>query len=136
MPTQQPSSDLPSLPTTSALALLVTLAAAGCEQSTTQQSAPSTGPTTVPTVATASGTARPEPAATTATGAEALRAPDPRAYDAPETSKLGTLPEGVGLAVGSTAPDFKLPDAHGKPRELSKLAADGTVLLVFYRGGW
>ncbi len=136
MRTNEPSSSLPSLPTTSGLALLVTLSAAGCEQGTAQQSAPSTGATTLSTLATASGTARPKPTATAATAVEALRAPDPRAYDAPEESKLGTLPEGVGLAVGSTAPDFELPDAHGKPVQLSKLTADGTVLLAFYRGGW
>jgi hypothetical protein len=34
------------------------------------------------------------------------------------------------------APDFTLPDDHGRPVTLSKELSHGPVLLVFYRGHW
>ena len=40
------------------------------------------------------------------------------------------------LQVGSKAPDFSLPDAHGKPVTLSALLTKGPVVVTFYRGGW
>jgi peroxiredoxin len=40
------------------------------------------------------------------------------------------------LQVGAKAPDFTLPDAHGKPVTLSALLAKGPVVVTFYRGGW
>ncbi len=40
------------------------------------------------------------------------------------------------LRTGSTAPDFTLPDASGKPVTLSDLLDAGPVVLTFYRGGW
>jgi peroxiredoxin len=40
------------------------------------------------------------------------------------------------LQVGSKAPDFTLPDAHGKPVTLSALLAKGPAVVTFYRGGW
>jgi peroxiredoxin Q/BCP len=36
------------------------------------------------------------------------------------------------IAVGDTAPDFTLPDTDGKPVALSKLLAEGPVILAFY----
>jgi peroxiredoxin len=50
--------------------------------------------------------------------------------------KLGTLPEGVGVAVGSPAPDARLIDSEGKAQNLAELWKKGKVLVVFYRGGW
>lgn len=50
--------------------------------------------------------------------------------------ELGTLPEGVGIAVGEKAPDFELPSVDGKKVRLSGLTKEKKVLLVFYRGGW
>ena len=38
------------------------------------------------------------------------------------------------LAVGSTAPDFALPDETGAVRTLGELLADGPLLLWFYPG--
>jgi peroxiredoxin len=88
-------------------------------------------------VTTAPETARPDDTGTTAAATqEGLRAAAPKEYDAPEQAKIGTLPPDVGLAVGSTAPDFELPDSQGRPVKLSQLATDHNVLLVFYRGGW
>ena len=40
------------------------------------------------------------------------------------------------LPVGSPAPDFSLPNATGEEVKLSKLLAQGPVILAFYRGGW
>ncbi len=40
------------------------------------------------------------------------------------------------LQVGAKAPDFTLPDAHGKPVTLSGLLAKGPAVVTFYRGGW
>ncbi len=60
----------------------------------------------------------------------------PKAYKATEAQALGTVPEGVGVAVGKTAPDFELP-AHAKGNvTLDGLLAKGEAILVFYRGGW
>lgn len=45
------------------------------------------------------------------------------------------LPE-PGLKVGEPAPDFVLPNAFGTEVRLSDLLAQGSVVLVFYRGAW
>ena len=36
------------------------------------------------------------------------------------------------IKVGDVAPDFTLPDTDGRPVTLSKLLADGPVILAFY----
>ena len=46
-----------------------------------------------------------------------------------------TLPN-PGLAAGSPAPDFELPNADGKPIRLYDELKKGPVILVFYRGAW
>jgi peroxiredoxin len=38
--------------------------------------------------------------------------------------------------VGALAEDFILTDSTGAPRTLSSLLADGSLLLIFYRGYW
>jgi len=38
--------------------------------------------------------------------------------------------------MGDPAPDFTLPDQHGRPVRLHDVLAGGPVLLAFYRGGW
>jgi len=38
--------------------------------------------------------------------------------------------------VGTIVEDFTLPDSTGTPRTLSSLPADGSLLLIFYRGYW
>jgi peroxiredoxin len=40
------------------------------------------------------------------------------------------------LKPGDTAPDFILPDAHGRLVRLDSLTRMGPVVVVFYRGGW
>lgn len=51
--------------------------------------------------------------------------------DAEVPSAASRLPE-----VGSVPPDFTLPAAAGTQVELAKLASQGPVVLVFYRGHW
>jgi hypothetical protein len=38
--------------------------------------------------------------------------------------------------VGSTAPDFTLPNGAGQPVSLAGLRARGPVVISFYRGRW
>lgn len=40
------------------------------------------------------------------------------------------------LQVGALAEEFTLSDSTGTPRTLSSLLADGSLLLIFYRGYW
>jgi cytochrome oxidase Cu insertion factor (SCO1/SenC/PrrC family) len=40
------------------------------------------------------------------------------------------------VRVGSTAPDFTLPDENSKPVTLSDYRGRKAVVLVFYRGHW
>lgn len=69
-------------------------------------------------------------------GAEQTTAQPPREKVAAETEALGTLPEGVGLAVGSPIPEVSARDLDGQPVRLRALTDAGPVLLIFYRGGW
>lgn len=71
-----------------------------------------------------------------ATDAKDLKAAKPKAHAATADDELGTLPGGVGIAVGETAPDFELPAVEGGKVSLSELRKKSEVLLVFYRGGW
>ena len=41
-----------------------------------------------------------------------------------------------GLREGTLAPDFTLPDVHGRAVTLSALLQQGPVVLTFYRGEW
>jgi len=40
------------------------------------------------------------------------------------------------LQVGDTAPDFLLPDAHGRLVSSEHLRGEGPLVVSFYRGGW
>lgn len=50
--------------------------------------------------------------------------------------KLGTLAPGTGIPVGQTIPEARARDLDGNEVSLSSLAAQGPILLMFYRGGW
>jgi peroxiredoxin len=39
-------------------------------------------------------------------------------------------------SVGEKAPEFSLADSTGVERRLDDLVADGTCVVVFYRGHW
>jgi peroxiredoxin Q/BCP len=45
---------------------------------------------------------------------------------------LAMLLGSPALKVGDRAPDFTLPDTEGRPVTLSKLLAQGPVILAFY----
>ncbi len=87
----------------------------------------------------ASGCKREEPKPTSeppaATGS-ARALPPTKAYTNPTPDEVGTLPEGIGLGVGTAVPDVSLSDADGHQVSLRELASRGSLLVVFYRGGW
>ncbi|HTJ81980.1 MAG TPA: peroxiredoxin family protein [Polyangiaceae bacterium] len=56
--------------------------------------------------------------------------------EATPDSDLGKLAPDIGVPVGSVAPGFSLSDGDGKTVSLSELTKRGTVLVIFYRGGW
>ena len=45
---------------------------------------------------------------------------------------LAMLLGSAAVKVGDKAPEFTLPDTDGKPIALSKLLAEGPVILAFY----
>ena len=47
------------------------------------------------------------------------------------TERMGTTP-----AAGKKLPNFELPDENGRPFNLAREAAEGPLVLVFYRGDW
>jgi peroxiredoxin len=53
----------------------------------------------------------------------------------PETA-FGTLPEGIGVPVGTVLPDVQASGADGRTVSLQALLKDKRALIVFYRGGW
>ncbi len=58
-------------------------------------------------------------------------------YAATPETKLGTLPDGVGIAPGQSPTNAVLDDISGGRVDLAELAEKrGPLLLVFYRGGW
>lgn len=63
--------------------------------------------------------------------------PSTRAHANPPADRLGTLPDGVGVAVGERAPEVSAVDAFETTEvALADLWSAGDVLVVFYRGGW
>lgn len=62
-------------------------------------------------------------------------APQRAIMDKAARDLAAAMPE-PGLAVGTRAPDFTLPDAFGNSVRLSALLAQGPVVLTFYRGAW
>jgi peroxiredoxin len=48
-----------------------------------------------------------------------------------ETARWDAFPP-----VGTVFPDFSLPDAHGRERQLRGFLGGGPLVVVFYRGGW
>jgi peroxiredoxin len=53
-----------------------------------------------------------------------------------DSEALGHRDFSSAPAVGSQAPNFRLPDARGGAVELAELRARGPVVVVFYRGQW
>lgn len=88
------------------------------------------------TNATAKTTTGPDATATAAPKATKLKAANPKDYKKTTEQALGTLPDGIGIAVGQLAPDFVLPGKKDTKTSLDDLVKGGEALLVFYRGGW
>jgi peroxiredoxin len=53
-----------------------------------------------------------------------------------DSEALGQRDFSSAPAVGTQAPNFRLPDARGGEVELAELRARGPVVVVFYRGPW
>jgi peroxiredoxin len=53
-----------------------------------------------------------------------------------DSETLGQHDFSSAPAVGTQAPNFRLPDARGGEAELAELRDRGPVVVVFYRGGW
>ena len=62
--------------------------------------------------------------------------PPMKQHRVPPSSRVGSLPQGLGIAVGERAPDAAVEDADGRPVQLGALLENGPVMLLFYRGGW
>jgi peroxiredoxin len=86
-------------------------------------------------LAACSKTPRPEPGASPA-GSTTTKPPRIKEHKATPNEKVGTLPEGIGLSVGSKVPDVQVQDSDGRSVSLSSLLSKGSLLVVFYRGGW
>lgn len=67
---------------------------------------------------------------------EKVAAPRIAEAKAEADDKIGVLPEGIGLAIGASIPDVEVQNAKGETVQLSALAAEEPILLIFYRGGW
>lgn len=90
------------------------------------------GPAPVPSYQQALETLQAEQART---GGPKLAAED-RAIMERAARDLARAMPAPGLKVGEPAPDFELPNAFGQPVRLTKLLAQGPVVLTFYRGAW
>lgn len=60
----------------------------------------------------------------------------PMMMNAKPTEKLGTLPDGIGLAKGSKLPEVSAKGVDGAPVALKSLLGGDHILLTFYRGAW
>lgn len=78
----------------------------------------------------------PPPATASALAPKAPAAKPSRTREAAAAQRLGTLPEGLGLAPQSRLPDVAASNAAGVPVALRALATKSPLLVVFYRGGW
>ena len=110
--------------------LCFALSLAACDESEVSRQ---TGSATASASPAASATVASTKTAAKADGSQ-LRLGKPKAYG--HAQQLGTLPEGVGVAVGEKAPPFTLKGADGKKVELAALLNQQAVMLFFYRGGW
>ena len=117
------------------LGLLAGLAlSVGCEQS---RQAPQPAPSAAVSVATApAASSSATPAASRAAPAAAPKVGDVGMKEPEKPAAIGTLPDGIGVAVGKAAPSAKLKNYDDEDIELSSQWAKRRMLLVFYRGGW
>ncbi len=76
--------------------------------------------------------------ATDAAKVEPAPTTKPRSRDAEPTpnDKVGTVAEGFGLSLGTTAPVVDVMDSDGKVVSTGAVFGKEAALVVFYRGGW
>lgn len=119
--------------------LCAALAAAACGGSkpATPAAPPSPEVAAAPAAAPEAAPAAAPEAAPAAAPAEEAK-PEAPQFAVKETAEaeLGTAPAGMGLKVGSKAPDGALLDITGATVKLSAIFAKGPTFVVFYRGGW
>jgi peroxiredoxin len=75
------------------------------------------------------------PVAEQAATPPAATPPAPVLAETPD-GKLGTAPDGLGVPVGSPAPNVTLDSVSGGQQSLGALYTKGPTYIVFYRGGW
>lgn len=73
---------------------------------------------------------------TTKTTRTSAKKPPLKAPAIVDDKRLGTLPEGVGLPVGSRVADISVKTHLGQTVQLAELIKTGPLMLIFYRGGW
>ena len=110
---------------------LAALVVAGCNESGSE---PSAEPSSKASTSSPAG----NPSAAPTANEKPLAAKKPMAKETSDTASdhLGKLPEGVGLKLGSPLPELKLQSSEGDEVDVNALAKTGTLMLVFYRGGW
>jgi peroxiredoxin len=115
------------------------LCVAACDRSTSAAEPP---PETARSAVTHSATpaeqgAKPMDGAKPAEASAAQPAqPPPMVLAQTADDKLGTAPPGLGLTVGSAAPNVTLDSISGGPVSLGSLYAKKPTYVIFYRGGW
>ena len=65
-----------------------------------------------------------------------MAAKKPMMMNVNATKKLGTLPDGIGLAKGTSVPNVTAKSVDGSDVTLKSLLGGDHVLLTFYRGAW
>jgi peroxiredoxin len=99
--------------------------------------APAEGSAALPaTVEAPAATQAGSGAATTPTTQPADTAPRTRELTPTPDAEVGTLPEGVGLPVGTAVPAVSVATLNGTQLALTEYFANGPTMVVFYRGGW
>lgn len=75
-------------------------------------------------------------AATTPTTQPTDTSPRTRELTQTPDAEVGTLPEGVGLPIGTTVPAVSVATLNETQLALTEYFANGPTMVVFYRGGW
>ncbi len=60
----------------------------------------------------------------------------PALYEAKIAELRASFAMEAAIGIDDQAPDFELPDPHGKMLSLSDLLRSGPAVVTFYRGGW
>lgn len=108
-------------------ALCTSLWIGACERKTTPEA------DSEQTAAKAKSTTAPKTAAPATPKASV---PPAKEFEPTPDDRLGTLPEGLGIAIGKPIPEVSAQDSNGRKVTLGELVEKGPILVTFYRGGW